>query len=99
MCPHDTHLADHLSRVAELRRNQLLVKKTYGDGVHAAKAQKRSLFLKVLYLCRNIFKMPNQNPEQIARDKIDNLPEPDEIVSEIIENLEEGIARLRYPIQ
>ena len=64
-------------------------------------AQKRSLFLKVLYLCRNIFKMPNQNPEQIARDKIDNLPEPDEIVSEIIviENLEEGIARLRYPIQ
>ena len=45
--------------------------------------------------------MPNQNPEQIARDKIDNLPEPDEIVSEIIviENLEEGIARLRYPIQ
>ena len=49
----------------------------------------------------------NQNPEQIARDKtnldifwikdksltdLDNLPEPDEIAAEIIENLEESVA-------
>ncbi|MBR4114603.1 MAG: hypothetical protein IKK40_01125 [Bacteroidales bacterium] len=52
----------------------------------------------------------NQNPEQIARDKtnldifwiknksltdLDNLPEPDEIAADIIDNLEEGIACFR----
>ncbi len=52
----------------------------------------------------------NQNPEQIARDKtsldifwlkdksladLDNLPEPDELAEEIIENLEAGLQSFR----
>lgn len=51
----------------------------------------------------------NQNPEQIARDEIldlfwpkdksltdlDNLPEPDELAEDIIENLEAGLNSFR----
>ncbi len=37
----------------------------------------------------------NQNPEQKARDRIDNLPEPDELALEIIENLEAGLNSFR----
>ena len=54
--------------------------------------------------------MPNQNPEQIARDKtslditwikdqsladLDNLPDPDVIAQEIVENLEAGLESFR----
>ena len=34
LCLHGAQVAHHLSRVAKLRRNQLLVKKTYGDRIH-----------------------------------------------------------------
>ena len=35
LCLHGAHVADHLGRVAELRRDKLLVEKSDGDGVHA----------------------------------------------------------------
>ncbi len=36
---------------------------------------------------------PNQSPEQIA--DLDNLPEPDLLAEEIIENIEAGLANFR----